>query len=209
MHTLNPYPRWLMFNDAGGDNGGDGGKAGTDTGATGQQGQQTTDGKPATSGKTFTQEDVDSIVEKRLARERKALEGLDLDALKDKARKFDEAEAEKLPQLDRVTQERDAAVKRAEEAEAKLQAYEAAEQLRELVKSVADKEQVPADLLRGSDEAELKAHAQALKAAGLGIKKPAPRSSAIGRANPSTNTNTQQRDPALRGMGTLRAAYSD
>lgn len=71
---------------------------------------------PETSGKTFTQEDLDKIVEQRLSRERKKFS--DYEDLKAKAAKADELEAEKLSELEK-------AQKRADDAEAALETLKA------------------------------------------------------------------------------------
>lgn len=74
--------------------------------------------KPKDEGKTFTQADVDRVVEERLARERKKYEGHE--ELKAKAEKFDELEAANATELEKAqkaaekaTKERDEAVQRA------------------------------------------------------------------------------------------------
>lgn len=69
----------------------------------------------APADKTFTQADLDRVVEQRLVRERKKF--ADYDDLKTKAEQFDASEAEKLSAVERATQERDAALARQAELE--------------------------------------------------------------------------------------------
>lgn len=71
--------------------------------------------------------------------------------------------------------ERDKAIKRAEAAEARLKEFEQRETVEKLKKDVAKKLGMEeyADLLAGTDEESLKAHAEKLKAA-LGPQKPEP-----------------------------------
>lgn len=85
----------------------------------------------------------------------------DYDDLKAKAAKFDEVEAKNLSELEKAN-------RRASEAEAKAAKYEQAEQRRTWVSEVAKSKGVPADLLRGSTKQDLEAHADQLKAAGIG-----------------------------------------
>jgi len=89
---------WPVMGAAEGDGGAGGGDGagGADGGDSGGSGDGTTGKPPADAGgKTFSQAEVDRIVADRLARE-------NLATLKDKAAKYDKAEADKLPELERA-----------------------------------------------------------------------------------------------------------
>ncbi len=110
------------------------------------------DGQP----KSFTQEQVDQIVEKRLAKERGKYR--DYDELKAKAAKFDELEAAGKSELDRLKESNAALQKRIDDAAAERQHAE-------WVSEVAKAKDVPAGLLRGGTKEELEEHANLLHAA--------------------------------------------
>lgn len=134
----------------------------------GDPGNAPTDGNQAetTGGYTppETQADLDRIIGDRLARQ-KAQYG-DYAELKTKAAEFDRlADAQK--------SELQKAAERAEKAEARAAELEQAEQVRGWVAEAAKTAGVPAELLRGGSREEITAHAEALKAAGVG-QKPAP-----------------------------------
>ena len=92
---------------------------------------------------TFSQEDVNRIVQERLQREREKYS--DYDELKAAAERAQELEAEKTTLAERVAE------------------FEAKEERQQLVSTVADETGVPADALRGSTKEELEAHAEVLK----------------------------------------------
>lgn len=97
-----------------------------------KQGEQET---PVDSGdKTFTQADVDRVVQERLSRERAKYEGFD--ALKDKASKFDELQEKNQSELEKAAAKATRAEERANTAEGKLLRFE-----------VAAEKQVPSNLL--------------------------------------------------------------
>ena len=96
-----------------------------------------------TPASTFSQEDVDRIVNDRLARERKKYEGFD--DLKAKAEQFETAASE-----------RDALAQKVAEFEAK-------EQRAALAAEISEATGVPAAALRGDTREELEAHAAQLK----------------------------------------------
>lgn len=110
--------------------------------------------------KTFTQDEVNEIVEKRLWNERKKYENYE--ALKEKAEKFDELEAASMSELEKMT-------KRAEAAEAELNRKKEAEKVREIRDRVAAEMKVPANLLTGATEEECRGQAQGI----LDFAKPA------------------------------------
>lgn len=92
---------------------------------------------------SFSQDDVNRIVQERLQRERDKFS--DYDELKAAAERAEEVEAEKQA----------LAVKVAE--------FESEKELRELVDDVADAKGVPAGVLKGGTREELEAHADLLK----------------------------------------------
>ena len=92
---------------------------------------------------TFSQEDVNRIVQERLQREREKYS--DYDELKSAAERAQELEAEKQTLAERVAE------------------FEAKEEQSKLVAQVAIDAGVPADALRGSTKEELEAHAEVLK----------------------------------------------
>lgn len=110
--------------------------------------------------KTFTQDEVNEIVEKRLWNERKKYENYE--ALKEKAEKFDELQAASMSELEKMT-------KRAEAAEAELNRKKEAEKVREIRDRVAAEMKVPANLLSGATEEECRTQAQGI----LDFAKPA------------------------------------
>lgn len=106
--------------------------------------------------KSFTQEQVDQIVEKRLAKERGKYK--DYDELKSKAMKLDEMENAGKNELDKLKESNAALRKQIDDAAAEKQHAE-------WVSEVAKDKGVPAELLRGSTKDELEAHADLLQAA--------------------------------------------
>ncbi len=106
-----------------------------------------------------TQADLDRIIADRLSRER-AKYG-DYQELKSKAAQFDELTEAQKTELQK-------AIDRAEKAEAALAKAEQANQVRTWSQEIGKATGVPAELLRGATREELQAHADALKAAGVG-----------------------------------------
>ena len=106
--------------------------------------------------KSFTQEQVDQIVERRLAKERGKYK--DYDELKSKAMRLDEMENAGKSELDKLKESNAAPRKQIDDAAAEKQHAE-------WVSEVAKDKGVPAELLRGSTKDELEAHADLLQAA--------------------------------------------
>lgn len=106
--------------------------------------------------KSFTQEQVDQIVERRLAKERGKYK--DYDELKSKAMRLDEMENAGKSELDKLKESNAALRKQIDDAAAEKQHAE-------WVSEVAKDKGVPAELLRGSTKDELEAHADLLRAA--------------------------------------------
>ena len=93
---------------------------------------------------TFSQEDVNRIVQERLQREREKYS--DYDELKTAAERAQELEAQ------------------TQELTAKVAEFESKEEHRKLVADVAETAGVPAGVLKGETKEELEAHAESIKA---------------------------------------------
>lgn len=106
--------------------------------------------------KSFTQEQVDQIVERRLAKELGKYK--DYDELKSKAMRLDEMENAGKSELDKLKESNAALRKQIDDAAAEKQHAE-------WVSEVAKDKGVPAELLRGGTKEELEAHADLLQAA--------------------------------------------
>lgn len=96
--------------------------------------------------RTFTQEQVDSIVKERLARA-KSEKPADYDELKAKAAKYDELEEAKKTELEKVTERADAAQADAADWKAKFEDLQATRQHEHDVRKAAAEYGVSADLL--------------------------------------------------------------
>lgn len=107
--------------------------------------------------KTFTQEEVNSIVQDRLYKERKKYEGIDLDALKEKASKFDEMEEANKTELQKANE-------RAMALETELNNLKSANEIRDIREKVSQETNVPVSLLTGNTEEECKAQAEGIRA---------------------------------------------
>lgn len=105
--------------------------------------------------KTFTQEEVNSIVQERLFKERKKYENFD--EYKEKASKFDEMEEANKSELQKANE-------RALALEAELNNLKSANEIREIREKVSTETNVPSSLLTGNTEEECKAQAEAIKA---------------------------------------------
>lgn len=110
-----------------------------------QNAEQTEQAEP----KTFTQEDVDRIVTKRVARYS------DYEALKEKAAKYDEQVEAGKSDLQRATE-------KAEHLQAELNAIKREAELRDMRDEVARAAGVPAGLLTGTSQEACEEQAQAL-----------------------------------------------
>lgn len=110
-------------------------------------------GTTAEPERTFTQEEMDAIISDRLKRERAKYS--DYDDLKTKAAAFDAAEEASKSDLQKANE-------RAESLQAELDAIKKANQERELRDRISSETGVPAALLRGSSEEDLKAQAEAI-----------------------------------------------
>ena len=107
--------------------------------------------------KTFTQDEVNNIVNDRLARERKKYEGIDLEALKTKAAEFDRMEEANKSELEKAND-------RANKLAVELENIKKAEDVREIRQKVSDETGVPMNLLTATTEDECTEQANAIKA---------------------------------------------
>ena len=105
--------------------------------------------------RTFTQEEVNAIVGKRLAEEKSKF--ADYEEIKAKAAKFDEAEEANKSELQK-------AVERANNLESELAGIKKAEEVRKTREKIATETGIPANLLTGDTEESCKAQAEAIKA---------------------------------------------
>lgn len=115
----------------------------------------TTQENAETQTRTFTQDEVNAIVGKRLAEEKSKF--ADYDVLKAKADKFDEAEEASKSELQKATE-------RANTLEAELNGLKKAEEVRQMREKVASETGIPSNLITGATEEECKAQAEAIKA---------------------------------------------
>lgn len=112
---------------------------------------QETNGESQT--RTFSQDEVNAIVGKRLAEEK--VKYADYDDLKAKAAKFDEVEEANKSELQKATE-------RAATLEQELNSMKKAEEVRTIRETVAKETGIPAHLLTGTTEEECKAQAAAI-----------------------------------------------
>ena len=105
--------------------------------------------------RTFTQEEVNAIVGKRVAEEKGKF--ADYEDLKAKAAKYDEAEEANKSELQKATE-------RANNLEAELNGLKKAEEIRQMREKIASETGIPANLINGTTEDECKAQAEAIKA---------------------------------------------
>lgn len=118
------------------------------------QGQNGTQGQTDTQ-KTFTQDELNAIVNERLKREREKYP--DYAALKEKAEKYDKYEEESKTEIQKMTE-------KADRLQKELDDIKHAESLREIRAKVAKETGVPENLLSGATEEDCKAQAEAIKA---------------------------------------------
>lgn len=122
------------------------------------------------TGKTFTQAELNAIVEARLARERDKYS--DYDALKEKAGKYDAAEESKKTEIQKATEKAAALQKELDE-------LKSANTVKATREKVAKDTGIPIECLTGDTEEACKAQAEAI----LKFAKP--------KSYPATKPNTQ------------------
>lgn len=136
-----------------------------------------------TDDKTFTQAEMDSIIEGRLARERQKY--ADYDDLKEKASKYDEYQAQNKTELQKEKEKSDA-------LQAKLSALEKKDTVRQVREKTAKDTGVPVELLTGEDEETCKKQAEAI----MKFAKPKSYPGTKGNRKKTTEYNTT--DDAMR-----------
>lgn len=117
--------------------------------------EENTAKQEATENKTFTEEDVNRIVTDRLHRERQKYEGVDIEALKAKAAKFDEMEEANKTELQKATD-------KAAALETELNSLKKENEVREIRDKVAKETGVPYSLLTAETEEGCRTQAQAV-----------------------------------------------
>lgn len=113
---------------------------------TAQTGAAAQSGSARTEPRTFTQEEVNAIVEKRVARV-KATPPADYEDLKAKAARLDELEQANKSELERANDAATAATTRAEELQRQLDALQAESERARQVRDMASQYGVDADML--------------------------------------------------------------
>lgn len=108
-----------------------------------------------TQEKTFTQDEVNQIVQERLFKERKKYGEIDIDALK-------ASEASLKAQIDESVAKLTAETERADALKAELDSIKKSNEIRDIREKVAKESGIPADLLHGEDEETCKAEAEKL-----------------------------------------------
>lgn len=144
------------------------------------------------SERTFTQSDVNAIVEDRLGRERKKYS--DYDELKAKADKYDQLENANKTELQKERE-------RADAAEAKLQSYTKAEAARQIREDVAKEKGIPAHLLTGATKEECEKQADELIAWGKPKTYPQTKRTSSNNTNSSSSENDAYREWARNMFG--------
>lgn len=137
------------------------------------------------TGKTFTQAELNAIVEARLARERDKY--ADYDSLKEKAGKYDEAEESKKTELQKATDKMSA-------LQRELDALKTANTVRTIREKVAKDTQVPIECLTADTEEACKAQADAI------LKFAKPKSYPGTNNNNHSSANTNPQDAAAREL---------
>lgn len=108
--------------------------------------------------KTFTQEDVNKIVEERLQRERQKYAGMaDYEQLKEKAGKYDELQEASKTELQKATE-------KVTTLQKELDGMKHAESVRTVRAKVAEEKGIPASLLTADTEEACKEQADAILA---------------------------------------------
>ena len=109
-----------------------------------------TTGHTEESGKTFTQAEMNAIIEGRLAREREKYS--DYDSLKEKAGKFDEIQEANKTEIQKANEKAEVLAK-------ELESLKASNTIKAAREKVAKETAVPVELLTGNDEESCKAQA--------------------------------------------------
>lgn len=116
--------------------------------------KQETTAEPITE-RTFTQSELNAIIEGRLKKEREKF--ADYEAIKDKAARFDEIEEASKTELQKATE-------KAKALQAKIDEMTKANEVAAIRTKIASETGVPANLLTGDSEESCKAQAEAIMA---------------------------------------------
>jgi iron-sulfur cluster repair protein YtfE (RIC family) len=104
--------------------------------------------------KTFTQQEVDALIKKRLARVKNDVPA-DYEELKSKARKFDELEEANKSELQKANEQ-------LEKLKSDIAKRDEADKLRTMKAQVSKETGVPAELISGTNEDEMKEFAESV-----------------------------------------------
>jgi len=121
---------------------------------TAQAGTNETQGTESTEAKTFSQDDVNKIVQERVAKEKAKYEGFE--EMKSKA-----AEYERLQEASKTDLQK--AEEKASKLESELAKYKKAEEARKVRSTVSEKTGIPERLLSGETEEACEAQAKAIQ----------------------------------------------
>lgn len=138
--------------------------------------------------KTFTQAEMDAIIEGRLAREKQKY--AEYDSLKEKADKYDEIQEKSKTELEKANE-------KTAELQKELDKLKSADTVRQAREKVAKETNVPAELLTGNDEESCKKQAEAI------LKFAKPKSYPGTKTNSKKITNSQHDDSAMREFAHL------
>nr|DAJ71509.1 MAG TPA: Major head protein [Caudoviricetes sp.] len=133
--------------------------------------------------KTFTQAEMDSIIEGRLAREHEKY--ADYDSLKEKAGKYDEMQEQSKSELQKANEKANA-------LQAQLDQLKKDGTVRQVREKVAKDTSVPVELLTGEDEETCKKQAEAI------LKFAKPKSYPGTKGNKKNMTEHHEKDDAMR-----------
>jgi DNA repair exonuclease SbcCD nuclease subunit len=114
--------------------------------------EETQTSQTAEEQKTFTQSEVDDIIKKRLSRAKSEVPS-DYEELKSKAQKFDELENANKTELQKATEE-------LEKLKGDIAKRDAKDKANALKAKISKDTGVPAELIAGADEDEMKAWAE-------------------------------------------------
>ena len=157
---------------------------GNQTGAQGAAAQSTGAQPAAGAAKTFTQAELDAIISERLNRSQAKY--ADYETLKEKAEKYDQAEAANKTELQKATD-------RANDLQKQLDALKQAEKVAGIRQQVSTETGVPVNLLTADTEEACKAQAEAIKA----------------YANPGYPKVKDGGEPQNHGKATTRQQFAD
>ena len=118
-----------------------------------QNTEVTTQETQQTEEKTFTQAELNAIVQKRVGEVTSKY--ANYEELKEKAQRFDQIEEDSKSELQKANE-------KADSLQSELDALKAANRERELKEKISAETGVPAGLLRGTSEEDLKAQAEAI-----------------------------------------------